>query len=73
MSSSRSAIVQLGVSVSLGILIILGATVISSKQEVSATPEHAAQTHLACGACHVSPAGGGKLTARGQRFQKTRK
>jgi len=25
-----------------------------------------------CASCHVNPSGGGKLTARGQRFQKTR-
>ncbi len=36
----------------------------------SATPAYAAQTKLACGACHKSPSGGGPLTAKGATFQK---
>ncbi len=35
----------------------------------SAKPEYAAQTHLACGKCHVNPAGGGALKSFGKKFQ----
>jgi len=35
----------------------------------SATPGYAAQTKLACGACHVSKSGGGPLTSKGSKFQ----
>ena len=35
----------------------------------TATPAYAAQTKLACGACHANPAGGGALTDRGKKFQ----
>jgi hypothetical protein len=35
----------------------------------NAKPEFAAKTGQACGACHVSPSGGGKLTAKGEKFK----
>ena len=35
-----------------------------------ATPQYAQQTGQACGTCHVNKAGGGKLTAKGEQFQK---
>lgn len=38
-----------------------------------ATPQYAQQTGQACGACHVSPSGGGKLTAKGEAFKKNKK
>lgn len=38
-------------------------------QQARATPVYAGQTGRQCGYCHVNPAGGGKLTTRGQRFQ----
>jgi hypothetical protein len=40
-----------------------------SQRTATATPAYAAQTKLACGACHANPAGGGALTARGKKFQ----
>jgi hypothetical protein len=38
-----------------------------------ATPQFAQQTGNACGVCHVSPSGGGKLTAKGEAFKKDKK
>ncbi len=38
-----------------------------------ATPQFASQTGQPCSACHVSPSGGGKLTARGEKFKKEKK
>jgi hypothetical protein len=35
----------------------------------SATPTYASQTGLACGRCHVNPAGGGALKPFGKTFQ----
>lgn len=35
---------------------------------ISALPDYATKTGQACGVCHVNPAGGGALTARGQAF-----
>jgi len=40
-----------------------------SLRTATATPQYAAQTKLACAACHANPAGGGALTARGKKFQ----
>ena len=38
-------------------------------QKAAATPAYAQQTGMACGGCHVSAAGGGKLTSTGAKFQ----
>ena len=35
---------------------------------ISALPDYATKTGQACGVCHVNPAGGGALTARGAAF-----
>ena len=35
----------------------------------NAKPEFAAQTKQPCGACHTNQAGGGKLTAKGEKFK----
>jgi hypothetical protein len=40
---------------------------------VAAKPEFAAQTGKPCGACHVNPAGGGKLTGAGEKFKASQK
>lgn len=42
---------------------------LASPPGVSANPDYALQTGKACGACHVDPAGGGKLTAEGDVFK----
>jgi hypothetical protein len=40
----------------------------ASSQRAVALPAYAQQTHLACGRCHVNPAGGGARTAFGNAF-----
>jgi hypothetical protein len=41
-----------------------------SVPSAQATPAYAQQTGQPCGTCHVNKAGGGKLTAKGEHFQK---
>jgi hypothetical protein len=60
----------------LRIAVVIGVTIFASAavaflapSPASAKPEFAAQTGLPCGQCHVSPSGGGKLTAFGQKFK----
>lgn len=38
-------------------------------RQATALPAYAQQTKLACGSCHVNPAGGGQLKAFGKKFQ----
>jgi cytochrome c5 len=52
---------------------IVLASVIVGNTPASAKPEFAAQTGKPCGACHVSPSGGGPLTGAGEKFKKTLK
>jgi hypothetical protein len=52
-----------------GIAILLsGLIIVAVAKPASATPAYAAQTKLACGRCHVSPAGGGARTNFGNAF-----
>ena len=53
--------------VSLGLL-LLGVAAMVLVPAASALPQYAAQTGLACGKCHVNPAGGGTRTAFGAAF-----
>jgi hypothetical protein len=48
-------------------LVMIGAIAISSRQ-ANATPAYSQQTGVACGRCHVNPAGGGPNTAFGKAF-----
>ncbi len=50
--------------------LILAAAVTVAPRSAQAMPQYASQTGKACGYCHVSAAGGGKLTAAGVKFQK---
>jgi hypothetical protein len=47
----------------------LAATALLVPQRASALPAYAQQTGLACGKCHVNPAGGGARNAFGNKFQ----
>ena len=47
---------------------VVAVIALAPKQAV-ATPAYAAQTGLACGKCHVNPAGGGANTAFGNKFK----
>lgn len=57
----------------VSVVLIAGAAVTVSPRHAQATPAYAAQTKLACTACHTSPAGGAGLTDRGKAFQKDHK
>jgi len=52
----------------VGLLLVVMVAGISSRP-AEATPAFAGQTGKACGYCHVNAAGGGKLTAQGQKFK----
>jgi len=59
---------RIGVAVAIAGFLIAMAQ-IATPTVAQAKPEFAAQTGLPCGQCHVSPAGGGKLKAFGERFK----
>ena len=50
-------------------ILIAGAVCLVAAQPAEATPKFATDTGKACGECHVSPAGGGKLTPFGEAFK----
>ena len=50
-------------------LAFAAALLVVTPREASATPAYAQQTGKPCGYCHVNPAGGGKLTGAGAKFQ----
>ncbi len=50
------------------IALIVGLAVVVIPRPAGALPSYAQQTGLACGRCHVSPAGGGPRTAFGNAF-----
>jgi hypothetical protein len=55
------------ISAATGMAVLLGGLWFASPA-ANATPAYASQTGLACGRCHVSPAGGGPRTAFGKAF-----
>ncbi len=62
-----------GLSLLCGAAALFGAAILVggiSTPPAHATPAYAAQTKQPCGTCHVNKAGGGKLTAKGEQFQK---
>jgi hypothetical protein len=48
--------------------LVLGLAMVASPRPADALPSYAQQTGLACGRCHVNPAGGGARTAFGKAF-----
>jgi hypothetical protein len=50
------------------IALIVGLAAVVTPRPAGALPAYAQQTGLACGRCHVSPAGGGPRTAFGNAF-----
>jgi hypothetical protein len=67
-NSIRLAALRMAVGIGTAAL-ISAAGAILTPSPASAKPEYAAQTHLACGRCHVNPAGGGALKSFGKKFQ----
>jgi len=49
--------------------LLVAATMVLAPREASATPAYGQQTGMACGGCHMNPAGGGKLTTYGMNWQ----
>ena len=50
------------------VALIVGLVTFATPRPAVALPAYAQQTHLACGRCHVNPAGGGQRTAFGNAF-----
>jgi hypothetical protein len=50
------------------VTLMVGLAVIAGPRPASALPAYAQQTGLACGRCHVNPAGGGARNAFGKAF-----
>ena len=50
------------------VALIVGFAAVTIPRPAEALPSYAQQTGLACGRCHVSPAGGGPRTAFGNAF-----
>jgi hypothetical protein len=51
------------------VILIAGSTSLIISRPANATPAFAAQTGKACGQCHESVKGGGKLTPFGEAFK----
>ena len=49
-------------------ILVSGVIIVAAAKPANATPAYAAQTKLACGRCHASPAGGGSLSNFGKDF-----
>jgi hypothetical protein len=58
--------VAYGISGAMALLVALAAFAVP--RSAGALPAYAQQTKLACGRCHVNPAGGGERTAFGKAF-----
>ena len=54
-------------------VVATGSIMVAGSKPAKATPAYAAQTGNACGKCHVSAGGGGKLTSFGASWSKTKK
>jgi hypothetical protein len=63
----QSAVLYSAIGISAAIL-VGGLIIIAAAKPATATPAYAAQTKLACGRCHASPAGGGSLSNFGKAF-----
>jgi len=63
---SQSAILYSAAGITA--ILVGGLIVVAAPKPATATPAYAAQTKLACGRCHASPAGGGSLTDFGKAF-----
>lgn len=61
---------KLILAASAAMLLIAGSAMTLTVQTAKATPAYATSTGKPCGYCHVNPAGGGKLKAAGEKFQK---
>jgi mono/diheme cytochrome c family protein len=58
----------IGVAAALATASIVALAAFTAPQSADALPAYAQQTGLACGRCHVNPAGGGARTSFGNAF-----
>lgn len=65
--NSKSAVLYSAIGIGAAIL-ASGLIIVAVAKPATAMPAYAAQTKLACGRCHTSPAGGGSLTNFGKGF-----
>jgi hypothetical protein len=65
--NSQSVVLYSAIGVGAAIL-VGGLIIVAVAKPATATPAYAAQTKLACGRCHTSPAGGGSLSNFGKAF-----
>jgi len=57
-----------GLAGATAVAVIVGLAAFAVPRPADALPAYASQTKLACGSCHVNPAGGGARTALGNAF-----
>lgn len=57
-----------GLAGAAAVALVVGSTAFVTPRPADALPAYAQQTGLACGRCHVNPAGGGARTAFGNAF-----
>ena len=67
---SLKPVVIFGLAGAAATALVVGFSAFVVPQQADALPAYATQTGLACGRCHVNPAGGGKRTAFGEAFLK---
>ena len=60
--------VTYGLAGIIAAILMVGSAISLAPRTASALPAYAQQTGLACGRCHVNPAGGGPNTAFGKAF-----
>jgi hypothetical protein len=65
--SARNALVL--VFSAAAVILIAGTDCLITARPAEATAQFASETGKACGQCHVSAAGGGKLTPFGEAFK----
>ena len=66
-NSRSSAVLYSAIGIG-AVILVSGVIIVAVAKPATATPAYAAQTKLACGRCHASPAGGGSLTGFGKAF-----
>jgi hypothetical protein len=63
----------LGIGSAVATLAVVGVMIGGTVSTATAKAEYAQKTGKACGACHTNPAGGGKLTAAGEKYKASPK
>jgi hypothetical protein len=66
--SRRCKVVLVRALAGFAVAAVVGVVALAPRP-VEALPQYAKDTGLPCGRCHVSPAGGGKLSPFGQKFK----